>query len=94
MVAPALVLVYLAFANSPVEGRISQASSESRYGGVQVRRDWVDHAVGTTKPVVAAIWSGSTGVNFVALWDNEFFNRSVGPVYNLQGPPDGLPSPV
>ena len=91
LVAPALVLVYLAFANSPVEGRISQASRESRYGGVQVRRDWIDHAVGTTKPVVAAIWSGSTGVNFVTLWDNEFFNRSVGPVYNLQGAPDGLP---
>ena len=30
-------------------------------------------------------------MNFVALWDNEFFNRSVGPVYNINGPPDGLP---
>src|SRR5207249_3322917 len=35
--------------------------------------------------------SGAPGVNFVALWDNEFFNRSVGPVYNINGPPDGLP---
>lgn len=91
LVAPALVLVYLSFANSPVEGRISQASSESRHGGVQVRRDWIDQAVGTTKPRVAAIWSGAPGLNFVTLWDNEFFNRSVGPVYNLHGAPDGLP---
>ena len=30
-------------------------------------------------------------MNFVTLWDNEFFNRSVGPVYNIHGPPDGLP---
>jgi hypothetical protein len=91
LVAPALVLLYLAAATSPIEGRVTQASNESRFGGVQVRRDWIDHAVGTTKPRVAVIWTGATNVNFVALWDNEFFNRSIGPVYNLQGPPDGLP---
>ena len=90
LLAPVLVLVYLVAMNSPVEGRTSQASSESRYGGVQGPRDWIDRAVGT-KAHVAAIWSGAPGLNFVTLWDNEFFNRSVGPVYNLYGPPDGLP---
>ena len=90
LLAPLLILGYLAAMNSPVEGRTSQASSESRYGGVQGPRDWIDRAVGT-KPRVAAIWSGAPGLNFVTLWDNEFFNRSVGPVYNLYGPPDGLP---
>jgi hypothetical protein len=84
------VLVYLAWANSPVEGTTSQASRDSRVGGVQAPRNWIDHAVGT-RPDVAAIWTGAPGLNFVTLWDNEFFNRSVGPVYNIHGPPDGLP---
>jgi len=91
LVAPAVVLLYLAAANSPVVGKIHQTSIESRYGGIQApQRDWIDRAVGT-KPRVAAIWTGAPGLNFVTLWDNEFFNRSVGPVYNLHGPPDGLP---
>jgi hypothetical protein len=90
LVAPAVVLLYLAAANSPVVGKVRETSIESRYGGVQAPRDWIDRAVGT-KPSVAAIWTGAPGVNFVSLWDNEFFNRSVGPVYNLHGPPDGLP---
>src|SRR5262249_54691173 len=91
LVAPAVILVYFAFVNSPVVGKVRTTSIESRVGGVQSRRDWIDLATGTTKPRVAAIWSGAAGLNFVALWDNEFFNRSVGPVYNLHGPPDGLP---
>jgi hypothetical protein len=91
LVAPAVVLLYLAGANSPVVGKVRTTSIESRIGGVQTRRDWIDRAVGTTKPRVAAIWTGAPGLNFVTLWDNEFFNRSVGPVYNLHGPPDGLP---
>ena len=90
LIAPAVVLVFLAWANSPVEGITSQASRDSRVGGVQAPRNWIDHAVGT-RPDVAAIWTGAPGLNFVALWDNEFFNRSVGPVYNINGPPDGLP---
>ena len=91
LVAPAVILVYFAFVNSPVVGKVRTTSIESRVGGVQNRRDWIDLATGTTKPRVAAIWSGAAGLNFVALWDNEFFNPSVGPVYNLHGPPDGLP---
>jgi Dolichyl-phosphate-mannose-protein mannosyltransferase len=91
LVAPAVVLLYLAAVNSPVVGKVRTTAIESRIGGVQTRKDWIDHAVGTSKPRVAAIWAGAPGLNFVALWDNEFFNRSVGPVYNLHGPPDGLP---
>jgi dolichyl-phosphate-mannose-protein mannosyltransferase len=90
LVAPAVVLVYLAAANSPVVGKTRLTSAESRHGGVQTQRDWIDRAVGT-KPRVSAIWTDAPGLNFVTLWDNEFFNRSVGPVHNLQGPPDGLP---
>ena len=42
LVAPAVVLVYLALANSPVEGTTSQASRDSRVGGVQAPRNWID----------------------------------------------------
>ncbi len=90
LLAPAGVLLYLAVMNSPVEGLTHQASVGARYGGIQASLDWIDQAVGR-KPTVSALWTGSPDVNFVSLWDNEFFNRSVGPVYNIHGPPDGLP---
>jgi hypothetical protein len=88
IVLPALVLLAFTLAAGPVHRRTQAASVQSRLGGVQVRRDWIDRAVGT-KPVVAALWSGQR--TYVTLWDNEFFNRSVGKVYNFAGPPDGLP---
>ena len=90
LLAPAMVLVYLAWANSPVEGKTSQASRDARFGGILGPRDWIDRVAGT-KPQVAAIWTNTDGQNPVTLWVNEFFNRSIGPVYNLKGPPDGLP---
>ncbi|MDQ2911490.1 MAG: glycosyltransferase family 39 protein [Actinomycetota bacterium] len=88
VVAPVLVLAYFAYANRGVEGFTSQAARDSRNGGVQVRRDWVDHTVGADAQV-AALFTNNR--NYVSLWDNEFFNRSIGPVYNFIGPPDGLP---
>ena len=84
------MLVYLAWANSPVEGITSQASRDSRVGGVPARRD-LDRQRGRDPTRRRGDLDGAPGVNFVALWDNEFFNRSVGPVYNINGPPDGLP---
>jgi hypothetical protein len=85
---PVLSLVALSLANGPVEKRIRLASDQSRNGGVQARRDWIDRAVGT-KPQVATLWTNKQ--TFVTLWDNEFFNRSVGKVYYFAAPPDGLP---
>ena len=84
------MLLYLAAVNSPIEGLTHGASVGARDGGILGPLDWIDRAVGT-KPRVSALWTGSPDVNFVSLWDNEFFNRSVGPVYNIHGPPDGLP---
>lgn len=88
LAVPALTLLVLALANGPVERRIHEASVDSLHGGIQAPKNWIDHAVGT-KPVVAALWTGHAP--YVTLWDNEFFNRSVGKVYNFFGPPDGLP---
>ena len=85
---PMLALLALSLANGPVEKRIRDASVQSRNGGVQARRDWIDRAVGT-KPQVATLWTNKQ--TYVTLWDNEFFNRSVGKVYYFAAPPDGLP---
>jgi hypothetical protein len=90
LLAPVVVLLYLSVMNSPVEGLTHQASGDSRRGGIGGRLDWIDRAVGT-KPQVSFLWTGAPDVNFVSLWVNEFFNRSVGSVYNIHGPPDGLP---
>jgi Dolichyl-phosphate-mannose-protein mannosyltransferase len=86
---PLLALLALSLANGPVEKRIRLASDQSRSGGVQTRRDWIDRAVGT-KPQVATLWTNQQA--FVTLWDNEFFNRSVGKVYYFNYAPDGLPA--
>jgi hypothetical protein len=88
LLVPAAVLVFFALASASVEKRTARASRDSRTGAIQQRRDWIDRVVHSDSSV-ATLWTGNR--NFVALWDNEFFNRSVGPVYNLYGPPDGLP---
>jgi hypothetical protein len=88
IVLPALALLAFVLAAGPVHRRTQAAAVQARLGGIQARPDWIDRAVGT-RPDVAALWSGRAA--YVTLWDNEFFNRSVGKVYNFFGAPDGLP---
>lgn len=89
---PVLVVAYFAAAQQPIESSvhgIRWASLGSLFQGQTTGvRDWIDRRVGRDADV-AALWSGNTSV-FV-IWQNEFFNRSVGSVYNL-GPatPGGL----
>jgi hypothetical protein len=88
---PALVLVYYAAALRPIESRTSFASRGALFQGIRsVPRDWIDSHVGANADV-AAIWTNKTDPHVI--WENEFFNRSVGPVYDI-GPsiPGGLPS--
>jgi hypothetical protein len=87
LLAPTLVAAYLAMAQGPVESFTREASEEALRAGIGVRRDWIDAHVGPDSDV-AALWAGG---NFIALWENEFFNRSVGRLYNLGSFPDGLP---
>ncbi len=88
LAAPALVLLYFAVVQIHVEHYTSQASRNSQRVGLSVKPAWIDEAVGPDADV-AAIWTGDA--NFLVLWENEFFNRAVGPVYNFAGTPDGLP---
>ena len=91
LVLPLLVLAYFAAAQRPIESRTTLASRGALFQGIRaVRPDWIDHAVGRSADV-AAIWTGKPDVHVI--WENEFFNRSVGPVYDTGAAiPGGLPS--
>ena len=83
----ALVAVYFVCSSLVVEnGRhgIHQTSVGSLWAGIRMAHpDWIDRAVGTDASV-AFVWhyTGETR----PLWNNEFFNRSVGDVYTVDGP--------
>jgi hypothetical protein len=83
----ALVGVYFVCASLVVEnGRhgLHQAAVGSLRAGIRVTpSNWIDRAVGSDAEV-AFVWhyTGETR----PLWNNEFFNRSVGDVYTVDGP--------
>ncbi len=96
LVLPVIVLVWFAFATERVERfdhGFPRASIGARYQGITAPRpDWVDRAVGRNADV-AFVFSGSRPTEQpLTLWENEFFNRSIGPVYDLhQQSMGGLP---
>jgi hypothetical protein len=92
LVLPAAVLAYFLVSLKPIEAGpqgIRQASAGALFQGIGAdRRDWIDAAVGPEQDV-AVVWSGLTDA--FTVWENEFFNRSVGRVFHLRGPvPSGL----
>jgi hypothetical protein len=87
LVLPALILVYFAVSQKPIEGKHRTASVGALFAGItQPHRDWIDRAVGRDA-TVTAIWSGNT--DRYAIWENEIFNRSIRRFYyttsQLQG---------
>jgi hypothetical protein len=89
-VLPVLVLatgVYFVLVSVVAEnGRhgMRQASVGGLWAGIRMPHpDWIDRRVGSSADV-AFLWhyAGETR----PLWNNEFFNRSVGTVYTLDGP--------
>ena len=85
----AFVLLFLIASTQPVERRMRTASTGALFEGITRERDWVDRAVDGDGSV-AAIWSGR--LDPFSVIQNEFFSRSVGPVYALESPlPGGLP---
>jgi hypothetical protein len=63
--------------------------SSAYHQGVGARRSWIDEAVGSNANV-GVLW---TGGNALAVWQNEFWNRSVDRVYDLGTPlPGDMPS--
>jgi hypothetical protein len=94
LVLPVLVAGYFIATTFLVEnGRhgIHQASLGKLWAGIRVTHpDWLDRAVGRNASI-AYIRSG--GASDEAVWENEFFNRSFGPVLGLDRTrkPDPLP---
>jgi hypothetical protein len=71
-----------------VGARYSAISTSAAEWGAGDQRDWVDRAVGPNERV-AAFWPGrfERGLEGrYAVWENEIFNRSIGPVYDLREP--------
>ncbi|OLE01725.1 MAG: hypothetical protein AUG91_00495 [Actinobacteria bacterium 13_1_20CM_4_69_9] len=96
LVLPALVFAWFAFATERIERfdhGFPKASVGALFQGMTTsRRDWIDAAVGRDASV-AFVYSGrDPTLQPLPLWENEFFNRSVGPVYDLAQPSmGGLP---
>ena len=94
LLLPAIVLAYYAVTLPPIEnGRhgVRQASLGALFQGITTgKRDWIDATVGHGARVV---YLRSGRLDAQTLWQNEFFNRSVGPVYELASPlGGGLPA--
>jgi hypothetical protein len=74
----AVLALFLAVAR-PISARMEYAGLGALAEGMnQHPRDWVDRAV-AGQGEVAVIWTGNT--SRFSVWQNEFFSRSVGPVY-------------
>jgi hypothetical protein len=89
---PAVTLLFFAAISHNVwfgEHGFRQASVGALFQGIRVGdRDWIDEAI-PPRATVAVVWKGVT--DRFAVNQNEFFNRSVGPVYFIGGPtPGGL----
>ena len=93
LVLPALVAAYFVATAFVVEnGRhgLHVTSVGKLWAGIRVEHpDWIDRTVGGDAQV-AFLWTGRASAE--TLWENEFFNRSVGPVYDLAPTPDPLAS--
>ncbi len=92
-VLPALVALGFLFTWLPLELWTHSfprlATSSFNQGISPGYRGWIDRAVGPNAQV-GVIWAGG---NDLAVWENEFWNRSVSRVYDLGTPlPGGMPS--
>jgi len=94
LVLPALVGAYFIATSFVVEnGRhgIHKTTIGSRWAGTHLRyADWINRVTGPGA-TVAVLWTGKTTA--YPVWENEFFNRSVGTVYDLDGAPRPDPLP-
>ena len=90
LLLPGLVLVYFAVSQHAVVAEHRFRSAQHLFGGISsVDRDWIDRTLNLHEEAVSLVWTGSS--DKFSVWENEFFNRSVGTVYTT-GPavPGGL----
>ena len=94
LVPAALIAAYLVASTAVVDNfrfGIHVSSVGSFWAGTHLTNhpDWIDRAVGEHASV-DVLWTGTTTA--YPVWEDEFFNRSVGTVYDLDGAP--LPDPL
>ena len=95
LVLPVLVALYFVGTTYIVEnGRhgIHHTTLGSLYAGMhEAHRDWIDRLVGRNANV-SVLWTDAMPSPY-PVYENEFFNRSVRTVYDVEGatPPDPLP---
>ena len=86
IVLPLVVLAFFLAIARPISARMEYAAAGALAEGMHKQdREWVDKAV-AGRGEVGALWTGN-GSRF-SVWQNEFFNRSVGPVF-YAGDADG-----
>jgi hypothetical protein len=83
------VLLYFAVITPAIGQRIRDTSTGSLFAGIRTERSWIDDAL-PDGAEAAAVWTGQATP--YTIWENEFFNRSVGDVYYTAEPlPGNLP---
>jgi hypothetical protein len=80
-----LLLAYFVAVQKPLTEQIQGFSETMLSGGMRADRGWIDAAV-PNDATTGILWTG--GASFPAIWENEIFNRSVGPVWALEGAPE------
>ncbi len=87
LVLPLAVLAFFLAVARPISARMEYAALGALAEGMNKQhRDWVDRAV-AGRGEVAALWTGNT--SRFSIWQNEFFSRSIGPVYWVRTPMSG-----
>lgn len=92
--APAAVALYLVAVGLVVDAAFSARADVRRSGALGADPTWIDRAVGPHADV-DLVWAGEAVAGDrgqIAVWLNEFFNRSVGQVWSLAPVEDGLPT--
>jgi hypothetical protein len=84
LVLPVVVLTLFAVVGFVAQGQNANLAASAERTGLGVTNPgWIDRAVGANADVVA-VWSGGSWPGWYGIWENEFFNSSVGRVYTFK----------
>jgi hypothetical protein len=87
LLLPIAVFAFFLAVARPISARMEYAAEGALAEGMHRQdRDWIDRAV-AGRGEVGVLWTGN-GSRF-SVWQNEFFNRSVGPVFYAGTPMEG-----
>jgi len=95
VVLPLAVAAFLVLSSYPVVGALRDYSRNLKAtAGLQQHPSWLDAQLGTASPRASFLLGTTNDIwpETLSLWQQEFWNRSLGPVYNLSTPePAGGP---